>query len=152
MIIFYKEVLDSLVANKVKFVLIGGFAVNAYGFQRATGDMDLLIEPTEENIEQLLKSIDALGFDRLEAKKSFSHAAGMLLLTDEPYRVDLLTKINLPLSFETIYARSEERTIFEVTFRVIGYSDLIDEKARSKRDKDLLDIVRLEEIRRMNKE
>jgi len=73
MVTFYKEVLDSLIANNVKFVLICGFAVNAYGFQRATGDMDLLIEPSEDNIEQLLKSIDVLGFDRLEAKKvSFS--------------------------------------------------------------------------------
>lgn len=144
--------LDSLIANNVKFVLTGGFAVSAYGFQRATYDMDLLIEQSEENIEQVLESIDALGFDRLEAKKSFSHAARMSLLTDEPYRVDLLTKINLPFSFEAINARSEKRTIFGVTFQVIGYSDLIDEKSRSKRDKDLMDIARLQEIRRVNRE
>ena len=43
----------------VKYVLVGGFAVNYYGFPRATEDIDLLVDPSKENV---LKIKDALSF------------------------------------------------------------------------------------------
>ncbi len=148
MIEFYKEVLDAFVAKGIRFVLIGGYAVNAYGFQRTTGDMDLLLDSSSENIDRVCRCLFELGFDEGKARKALAESSGMLFLKEDPYRVDLLTKLNLPHSFDEVYNRAELRSLFSIDIKVIGYSDLIDEKARSKRDKDLLDIAKLEEIRR----
>lgn len=44
----------------VKYILIGGFAVNYYGFPRATEDIDLLVEPSEENISRIKNALSFL--------------------------------------------------------------------------------------------
>lgn len=148
MIELYMEVLDLFVKEGVRFVLIGGYAVNAYGFQRTTGDMDLLIDPDPANIAKTADCLGELGFDGTKAREVLSEPRGMLFLKEEPYRIDLLTKINIPESFEEIFSRAESRALFSISIKVIGYADLINEKSRSKRAKDLLDISKLEEIRR----
>ncbi len=45
---------------KVKYVLIGGFAMNYYGFLRATGDIDLLVNPSEDNISKIKNALSFL--------------------------------------------------------------------------------------------
>lgn len=52
--------------NKVKYLTIGGFAVNIYGYGRNTGDIDLLIEDSIENRENLGKALKQLGIGNFE--------------------------------------------------------------------------------------
>lgn len=50
--LFYKphrDMLRSLLENQVEFIMIGGYADNYHGYNRATGDLDLWFRPTEEN-------------------------------------------------------------------------------------------------------
>ena len=64
--IFFKEhheILAALLKHRVNFMLIGGYAVNYYGYHRTTGDMDIWLEPSNENKEMLLQAFTALGFD-----------------------------------------------------------------------------------------
>ena len=44
----------------VKYVIIGGFAVIRFGYIRATGDIDLLVENTKENLERIRKALSYL--------------------------------------------------------------------------------------------
>lgn len=46
--------------NNVQYVLIGGFAINYYGFPRATVDIDLLVSPSKENISQIKQALSFL--------------------------------------------------------------------------------------------
>lgn len=48
-----RELLDRLVEAEVKFVLVGGLAVNAWGYLRGTQDVDLVPDPGRENLERL---------------------------------------------------------------------------------------------------
>lgn len=50
----------NLNANDVSYVIIGGFAVIRFGYIRATGDIDLLVENTRENIEKIRKALSYL--------------------------------------------------------------------------------------------
>lgn len=50
---FYKEVLEQLTNNKVEFLLVGGLAVGFHGYARFTGDMDLWLKPSHDNLERL---------------------------------------------------------------------------------------------------
>ncbi|MBS1746500.1 MAG: hypothetical protein JST21_10065, partial [Bacteroidetes bacterium] len=64
--IFYREhrnLLEALLKNRVYFILIGGYAVNYYGYNRVTGDMDIWIKPDNNNKELLLQALGSLGFD-----------------------------------------------------------------------------------------
>jgi len=47
----------NLNAHEVKYVVIGGLAVIHFGYIRATGDIDLLVEDSLENIERLRKAL-----------------------------------------------------------------------------------------------
>jgi hypothetical protein len=50
----------NLNAYEVKYVIIGGFAIIRFGYIRATGDIDLLVENSTENIERLRKALSYL--------------------------------------------------------------------------------------------
>jgi hypothetical protein len=51
-----RELLDRLVAADVRFVIIGGLAVNAWGHVRGTQDVDLVPDPDPGNLERLARS------------------------------------------------------------------------------------------------
>jgi hypothetical protein len=51
----------------VKFLVIGAWALPAYGHQRMTRDVDILFEPTKANAKRLLKALVATGYDGIEA-------------------------------------------------------------------------------------
>jgi hypothetical protein len=44
----YKEMLESLLGEKVRFILVDAYAIAAHGYPRATGDMDIWVKPNEE--------------------------------------------------------------------------------------------------------
>lgn len=54
------EVCKKLNEKGVKYILIGGFAVSYYGFPRATVDIDLLVEPSEDNISKIKTALSFL--------------------------------------------------------------------------------------------
>jgi len=45
----FLEYIELLNKHNVEYVLVGGIAVNIYGYRRSTGDMDLFVNPTKEN-------------------------------------------------------------------------------------------------------
>jgi hypothetical protein len=48
----YKEILLNLLNHKVKFLVVGAYAMGVYGYPRATGDFDIWIEATAANSEK----------------------------------------------------------------------------------------------------
>ncbi len=48
----FKELLALFTANKVKFLIVGGYALAFHGNPRTTGDIDLFVEPTKPNCPQ----------------------------------------------------------------------------------------------------
>ena len=59
----HKDFLRELIKNGVEFLLIGGYAVNFYGYNRATGDMDLWLKPDNSNKEKLINSLVKMDFE-----------------------------------------------------------------------------------------
>ena len=50
------------IENKVKFLLVGGAAVNFYGYKRYSADIDFWIKPTKENFDKILIVLQKLGY------------------------------------------------------------------------------------------
>ena len=90
----FKEFIELLNEHKVKYLVIGGFAVNYHGYPRYTKDIDFWIWLTKENIQLLIKAIKDFGFGSLGLDETdFEDTETIIQLGYEPYRIDLITTI-----------------------------------------------------------
>jgi len=146
---FYREVIDAFNNNQVHFLVFGGFAVNFYGYSRYTADLDLWLDPSHPNLQNVEQAIFQLGFETSDNLKDFlSQKTIMLRIAEGNEKVDLLLKINIPKSFAECFKQAvySESIFGKVHF--IDYDDLIDEKIRSKRPKDLIDVDQLRTLKK----
>ena len=94
----FVKYIKQLIESNVDFLLIGGYAVNYYGYGRGTGDIDFWLRPTNENKIALLDAFKKLGRaeeDLNEISKLDFTKAQVLFIGKEPLRMDFLTKVNI---------------------------------------------------------
>jgi predicted nucleotidyltransferase len=147
-----KNFFELLNKNNVEYMIIGGVAVNVHGYTRATGDLDIWYNPTEVNYRKLLTTIQEFGFDTSEIESLASDPLkAFIRLPLESFYVELLAIIDGRLDYNEVYSRTYNFNITEeLSVKVIGYDDLIQNKIMARRVKDLDDIAQLE--RRRNKQ
>jgi len=140
----YKDMLSIFSEKKVKFLLVGAYAMVVHGYPRSTTDIDLLIKPDSENALLVLKALDDFGapVSYLSAKdlqkKDFVFQIGIA-----PCRIYILTSID-GLNFDDAFSRSEMKKIEGIPVRVLSVPDLIISKRAAGRKKDLADAEMLE--------
>lgn len=144
----FLNAIEKLLQNKVEFLLIGGYAVNYYGFNRYTGDMDFWINPTEQNkflflnalraMDCSIKTIEAIDKLKFPVPEVFS-------LNDPPLRIDFLTQVNL-VKFEEAWPKKKVLKISELELPVVDYHSLILMKINTGRGKDKIDVEELNKI------
>ena len=140
----FKEFLLLLSQNKVEYMVVGGYAVAFHGYPRYTGDMDIWINSTKENAEQLVKAIDEFGFDAGPLKiLDFEQEVIAFHLGTPPIRIDIINRI-AGVKFTECYSRKIELEIEGMPIKYIAYQDLIVNKQASGRYKDLNDIENLQ--------
>jgi hypothetical protein len=61
----FVEFLQLLIANKVEYLVVGGYAVGIHGHPRFTGDLDIWLKISDENAVKILKSVNEFGFASL---------------------------------------------------------------------------------------
>ncbi|SNS95707.1 Nucleotidyl transferase of unknown function [Ekhidna lutea] len=142
----YEESCRLFTKYQVRFVIIGGFAVNFWGYNRSTGDLDFLIDHETDNLEKLYLALDKLGFliDN-EAKGEISKGE-LIQFSNSHHVIELLFKINIDKEFELIHRDSKYSKFGDVEVPFIDFDDLILEKVKSKRPKDLNDVYELKRI------
>jgi len=137
---------NSFFENKVKYITIGGFAVNIYGYNRSTGDIDIYLEDTIENrinLRKALKSINLGDFETIETMQFIPGWTDFSL--NYGLRLDVMTAVK-GLEDKTFSSLLEDATIVmigETPVYFIDYDNLIIAKKASNRPKDLIDIEEL---------
>ncbi len=135
---------------KVRFLLVGGFAVNYYGYSRATGDVDLWLEDTTENRKKLVEALRDYGIIGAESLLEHPLIAGFSeVLLDNGIYLDLMNALQFfgQNQFNECYLKSEKFiTDNAVEVQIIHINDLIEEKKKSLRPKDKEDAAELEQI------
>ena len=135
----YKEMLQILLNNRVKFLVVGAYAMSAYGYPRATGDLDLWVETSQENSEKIYQSLSEFG-SPLEhiTKNTFCEEGIIFQIGVAPRRIDIITKID-GVNFKQAYSEKEEIEIegFELPF--LSKENLIKNKESTGRERDKLD-------------
>ena len=135
--------------NKVKYLTIGGFAVNIYGYGRNTGDIDIFIEDSAENRENLREALKQLGIGDFENIKTMQFIPGWTDITlNFNLRLDIMTSVKglENNNFQELLEKAYVTEINGVPVYFLDYDNLIIAKKASNRPKDQLDIEELEKI------
>jgi predicted nucleotidyltransferase len=141
-----RSLLESLNENESRFVVIGAMAFPHHGYARATLDIDIFIEPSEENAQRTLKALSDFGFDTSDLSVS-DLVSYKVLIRDYAVQVDVHPFV-AGASFDEVAERSEESTIMGVPVRVPCLDDLIIMKQAAGRTKDLEDLKYLQALRK----
>ncbi len=138
----FNELLESFNSRSVEYVVVGGYAVAHHGAPRFTGDLDLLIRPTEQNARRVLLALADFGFGSIDITVEDLTTPGRVIqLGTSPWRVDLLTRL-AGTGWDDVWSHSVEGH-FDVPARVIGLDQLKANKRALGRPRDLDDLARL---------
>jgi predicted nucleotidyltransferase len=140
----FKEFLKLLKERKIRYLLIGGYAVIYYGYPRMTADMDIWIEKTKDNAEKLLQAIIDFGFNPPELSPIiFLSDNAIIRMGIKPFMIELLNDIS-GVSFDDCYERKTTGLIDGIEVDLISLEDLLINKKAAGRLKDLSDIESLQ--------
>ena len=136
----FEELLKLFNKNKVRYCIIGAYAVGIYGVPRYTKDMDLLVEPDVKNSQRIIKTLAEFGFKSLGLKeKDFIQKGKIVQLGYEPVRIDLITSIE-GCDFQEVWKNKTIGTYGKQKAFFIGFDDLIKNKKKSGRKQDSVDV------------
>ena len=142
----FKEFIELLNNNNVRYLIIGGFAYSCYAEPRYTKNIDIFIESSRTNAENLLNAIRDFGFEKIDLKnKDFLEPDQVIQLGIEPLRIDILTSIK-GVTFKSAWGNRKIYGYGDIKANFISKQDLIKNKRALGRTQDLADIEKLEKI------
>lgn len=139
----FKEFIQSLNDNHVRYLVVGGHAVAFHGHPRYTKDIDIWIEATQDNSERIIAALADFGFASLGLKSAdFQQPGQVIQLGIAPTRIDILTSL-LGVKFSECYVKRESATIDEVEVHFIDLENLKRNKSQTGRAQDIADVESL---------
>lgn len=153
----FEKVFRALNSEKVKYLVVGGVAVNLHGFARFTGDLDLLLLLEEKNLEKMENVMKDLGYrerlpvsvldlrDHTKVKewleKKNMQAFSFFPPKNNPLQIDII--IEESLKYEKIVKGKVLKRISGVSIPVVSIDDLVKMKKKANRQQDLIDLEAL---------
>ena len=139
----FKEFIQSLNDNHVRYLVVGGYAVAMHGHPRYTKDIDVWLWLDPHNAEQVIEALRQFGFGSLDLNaEDFLVPDQIIQLGYPPSRIDLLTSIP-GVTFEECYPVRVAVEVDDVTVNFIDLENLKKNKRASGRTQDLADLENL---------
>jgi predicted nucleotidyltransferase len=153
----FENVFRCLNDEKIKYLVVGGVAVNLYGYVRFTGDLDILVLLEEENLKKLDRVMKKMGYsERIPVSllelhdnkkvKEWLKTKNLKAYSFNPPK-DSLLQIDIiieeSLKFDSFYQKKVTKKIDDIGIPIISLEDLIKMKKRANRDQDILDLKSL---------
>ncbi len=143
----YKDMLLALSDENVKYMLVGAYALAAYGYPRATMDIDIWIMPSPQNADAVMRAIIRFGSPLHNlTKEDLQKDDTIFQIGVAPRRIDIITAAS-GLRFEETFSRSNSINIEGIKVHIPSIDDLICNKRALGRTKDLADAEALESIK-----
>ena len=156
----FRKLFDSLNKAGVEYLVCGGIAVNLYGIERATADIDIAVRLDEENLGRFIAAAKELGLRpkmpvSLEEltepgkREEWRKEKGMVVfsLYDEKAPFFLLDVfIEAPFDFQNIYQRRKEIRLGDIVIPLAPIDVLIEMKEKTGRPQDRADVFYLKKI------
>lgn len=141
----FRDFLLALVAEGVEFVIVGAYALALLGVPRYTGDLDVLVRPTEANADRVWRALLRFGAPVEAAgvtSADFAVPGTVYQIGLPPRRIDLLTEIT-GVTFDEAWATRESARLEGQIVCFIGKDAFVRNKQATGRPKDLADAARL---------
>lgn len=136
----YEDLLKLFNRHKVRYCVIGAYAVAFYAKPRYTKDMDILIDPDAKNAKKILEALNKFGFKGIGLSvKDFIKKGRIVQLGYEPIRVDIITSIR-GIDFKKIWNNRKNGIYGRQKINFVALKDLIKIKKTSKRKQDQADL------------
>lgn len=144
----HKRFLNLLLKHEVNFMLVGGYAVIVYGYARGTSDMDIWLQPTNENKINFIQALAEHGInvEHLEKVKSMDFTQTHVMhIGDKPNKIDFLTKVQ-GVRFDEAEKEKMMLPFGNHSLPIIQYHHLIQTKISTGRAQDKADVEILQKI------
>lgn len=142
----FVDLLQAFADHDVRFMLVGAYALGVHGRPRATGDLDVWVDPTPSNAARVMRALAAFGAPLSEvSEEDFSRPGIVFQMGLPPVRIDVLTELT-GLTFDDAWAGRIRVPFGAVEVDVIGRAAFIANKRATGRPKDLGDIDSLGEL------
>jgi hypothetical protein len=140
----FREFIQSLNDNRVRYLVVGGYAVALHGYPRYTKDIDVWIEISPDNAQKMVRALDQFGFASLGLKEGdFLVPDQIVQLGYPPSRIDVISTLE-GVDFETCYAARVETVIDGTPVCFIDLENLKKNKRAVGRSQDLADLEHLQ--------
>jgi predicted nucleotidyltransferase len=146
----------------VRYVVVGGVAVNLHGYQRFTKHVDLVIELVADRALKVLQALEAIGYKPTVPVKLTDFAdpdiravwirdKGMTVfqMYSDQTRMSIDIFVQYPLDFDELWDRGTKIDLPGASLRIASIDHLILMKRLAARPQDLLDVEQLEKIKRL---
>jgi hypothetical protein len=146
----------------VRYVVVGGVAVNLHGYQRFTKDVDVVIELVADRALKALQALEAIGYKPTMPVKltDFADPAiregwirdkGMMVfqMYSDQTRMSIDVFVQYPLDFDELWDQGTKIDLPSTSLRIASIDHLILMKLKASRPQDLLDIEQLEKIKQI---
>jgi Nucleotidyltransferase of unknown function (DUF6036) len=158
---YYFDILEAFYKNKVKYLIVGGLAVNLYGVPRVTQDIDLIISTKKPNVLKINSVLKELGYiprvpvdpadltDPLKVKDWIENKnlkAFSFYHKKDTYKVIDLLLVH-PLQFEESFKNKTVKRVKDVKIYLASLGDLVRTKEFSGRMQDFSDIKMLKKVK-----
>lgn len=141
----FKELLELFNVHKVKYLIVGGYALAYHGAPRYTGDIDIFVKPDMENAICILKALNEFGFGSVGLKlEDFKSPDKVVQLGYPPVRIDIITSIS-GIFWDAAFKECDKGKYGDVPVYYIGRDHYLLNKRASGRKKDLADLEALGE-------
>jgi hypothetical protein len=141
----FLDLLRAFVGANVKFLIVGAHALAIHGRPRATGDLDVWVEPTVENAQRVLAALRMFGAPLASLSELDLATPGIIFqMGQPPRRIDILTELT-GVTFDEAWGDRVSYVVDEIELPFIGRLAFIKNKRATGRAKDLGDIEALGE-------
>lgn len=162
--IIYEEILREFQKQKVKYVLVGGVAVNLLGSLRSTADLDILVEMSDDNLAKVVtilkkhgyrvkQPVDPMGIADEATREDWiknKHMKAFNFYKEEGLKeVDII--IDTPVPFAAARKDAIIINVDGIGLPVISIDHLIKMKRNAGRPLDKVDIGELKKIKKLRK-
>jgi len=141
----FRDLLELFNSHKVKYIIVGGYALAFHGAPRYTGDIDIFVASNAKNAERIFSALEDFGFGSVGLTSADFNKPGQIIqLGVPPVRIDIVTSIS-GVSWEEAESNQVKGIYGDIRVQYIGREQLIVNKKSVGRKKDLADLEALGE-------
>jgi hypothetical protein len=146
----FKELLKIFEKHKVRYLVVGGYAVMKYSEPRFTKDLDIFITTDQDNANNVYTALKEFGapLENLTSE-DFTHKGYFYQMGRPPLRVDIMMSIS-GIDFDEAWENREVVEFDDLKIYFISRSDLIRAKEASARPQDKIDIDQLKKAEQLD--